>query len=179
MIITFAGQAGTGKGTLAKMLADALGIPHHDIGLMFRKIAVLSRKLELCDIHRLASLDVPYDGDYLRSEAVGVEAARIAEKHSSMMGVIVQAKIKDRNFVCDGRTAGTEIYPEADIKFFLTCSYQERCRRRNAQLSCRDDLDAKRLMIPEGAYVLDTDGKTPEELLQEVFRYEKEMVFER
>ncbi len=173
MIITFDGEAGTGKGTLARLLANALGIPHYDIGLMFRKIAILNRKLKFCEIYKLVSLDVPYNDSYLCSEAIGIETAKLAEKYSSTISTIVRAKIKDKDFVCDGRTVGTEVYPEADIKFFLFCSYQERCRRRNAQLCFRDNLDAKRLKIPEGAYVINTTNKTPEDLLQEVLYFKK------
>ncbi|HPC30503.1 MAG TPA: (d)CMP kinase [Candidatus Paceibacterota bacterium] len=171
MIITFDGKAGMGKGTLATLLANTLGIPHYDIGLMFRKIAVLSREMKFCEINKLISLDVSYDDNYLSSETVGIETAKLAEKYSSIMSAIVRAKIKDKNFVCDGRTAGTEVYPEADIKFFLICSYQERCRRRNTQLSLRDSFDAKRLKTPEGAHILNTTDKDPEDLLKEVLNY--------
>ncbi len=181
MIIAFSGPAGAGKGTLAKMLAETLGLPHYDIGLLFRTIAVLRQKMMFEEICKLDFLDL--DEKMLRTEAIGLLAAQLAKDHSSQMALVAQKFIKDPNFICDGRTCGTEIYPEADFKFYITAARTERFSRRLkldenfASLSERESLDKHRDAIPKDAIIIDTTGKTKEKCLEEVLCYEKHFVF--
>lgn len=178
MIIAIAGAAASGKGTLAKMLAWELKLPHYDFGLMFRAIALFRSNLHAIQVRDgkilLNNSDIT---DMLRTEEVGLAAAQLASKHPEFMACTAMDMVIHSSFICDGRTCGTEIYPEADYKFFLCAKYEERVRRRvqdggdTAILGERERLDEKRLRIADGAIIVHTDGKTKEQSLQELILY--------
>lgn len=175
MIIALSGPAASGKGTLAKMLAKHFSLPHYDLGLIFRAIAYTNttnyNRLKLVDgkiIFRGSDIT-----DKLLSEQVGLAAAKTADTLKEK----VLSFVKHKSFVCDGRTAGTEIYPNADYKFYITADINERIKRRsktggNVELMIeREQLDAKRLKIPDDAVIIDTTGKSKEYSLKEILSY--------
>lgn len=169
MIITFAGPPAAGKGTLAQMLAKTLQLPHYDIGLMFRKIAQLGQSMTRKDIEKLDQFDL--SDESLMNEQVGMLAAIFSRVHGQWINALVQNRIKDKSFVCDGRTCGIEIFTKADLKFYIVADYQTRCRRRGAELANREAVDRAKLVVPDGAVIIDTSGRSVNESLQEILRH--------
>ena len=101
--------------------------------------------------------------------------------------------VKDQDYIVEGRDIGSVVFPEANIKLFITATLEERTNRRHKQLSKynnvdmneimknlenRDNQDIKResspLLNPEGAFVIDTTGKTIEEVMKVVVDIVKE-----
>ncbi len=209
-IVTVDGPSGAGKSTLARMLASRLGFKYVDTGALYRAVGwwVLKNKLDPdCedDLRKACSslrLSVQWDNggrmrvlcaeqdvtEELRGEAMGMVASRVSAK-----GVVreylwdVQRRLGQEGFmVFEGRDMGTQVFPDAPVRFFLTASLRERARRRWLEMramgdtssletvlekiSKRDKQDSSRelapLTIPEGAVVLDTTGVPPEEVLE-------------
>ena len=192
MIIAISGPAASGKGTLARMLAKELNLPHYDFGLMFRAIAFLSPRFSFDHLLKFAKYGwIRVEGwggiwfeynngpvslfEDLKTERVGLLAADVASRNLSMMIEISQAMVKHESFVCDGRTCGNEIYPDADYKFYITAEEAERLNRRIGdnliERKSREELDRVRLKIPYRAIIIDTTGKTKEESFQELLSF--------
>lgn len=196
MIIAIDGPAGSGKGTLAKALAEHLGYPHLDTGALYRAtaLAVLRDGADPDDdaaAERAArSLDAALvESPELRTAAVGEAASKVAAKPA------VRAALRDfqRSFartppgaVLDGRDIGTVIVPDARVKLFVTATPEIRARRRHeellargeasiygrvlADLRQRDARDAERAEAPmrmaDDAVEIDTSDLTPDQVLQ-------------
>ncbi len=200
-VITIDGPSGSGKGTLGRTLAKELGWHFLDSGALYRLVALaaLERGIPLDDepaLARLArELDVRFDvdsdavwldgrpvGDRLRTEEVGNAASKVA----ALPGVREALLDRQRAFrrppglVADGRDMGTVVFPDADLKFFVTASVEERARRRVEQLrqkgieadfeaiareiAERDRRDRERPVAPlrpaEDAILIDTTGRS-------------------
>ena len=186
MIIALCGPAASGKGTLAKMLAERLGLPHYDFGLIFRAIAFLSSRRNLNYVeHLIARRYLRFqDGrvflrwidltNRLVSEKVGLTTARMASQNPERVSRLACTMVQHSSFVCDGRTCGSEIYPNANLVFYINASKSERITRRAkdseeaGHFSEREVLDAERLLITPGAVIVETTGKTKEESLEEL-----------
>lgn len=185
MIIAVDGPAASGKGTIARALAQHYGIPHLDTGLLYRAVAAQVRQMELdpaveadavaaCDFDDLLLADAT-----LRDDAVG-QAASIVSAHPLVRAALLQ---RQRRFahqpggaVLDGRDIGTVIAPDADAKLFVRATPPIRARRRHdelrkrgdrtsydqvlADIRTRDDRDSSRstapLVVAEDALELDT-----------------------
>lgn len=185
MIIAVDGPAASGKGTIARALAQHYGIPHLDTGLLYRAVAAQVRRMELdpaveadavaaCDFDDLLLADAT-----LRDDAVG-QAASIVSAHPLVRAALLQ---RQRRFahqpggaVLDGRDIGTVIAPDADAKLFVRATPPIRARRRHdelrkrgdhtsydqvlADIRTRDDRDSSRstapLVVAEDALELDT-----------------------
>ncbi|MDP3882942.1 MAG: (d)CMP kinase [Candidatus Staskawiczbacteria bacterium] len=194
MIIAISGPSASGKGTLARMLAEHLSLPHYDFGLMFRAIAFLSPHFNFDHLLKFAEygwMRVENWGGIwfkynkgpvslfreLKTEEVALRAANIARENLSAITAISKAMVRHKDFVCDGRTCGSEIYPDADYKFYITANEAERFGRRLGdnltERKRREELDKYRLVIPEGAIVVDTTCKTEEESLRELLSFLK------
>lgn len=152
--IAIDGPSGSGKGTVARMVADEVGLPVLDTGLLYRLIGglALQREITFDDDQGLVALvdemlekvewtvtGIAFGGeswtDRLRSEEVGNAASSVAarpEVRARLLGL--QRKIASSGCVMDGRDIGTVVLPDAQAKFFLTASVRERARRRWAQL---------------------------------------------
>lgn len=139
-IIAIDGPAASGKGTLARKLADELGLPHLDTGLTYRAVAhaLLSDDLPLDDeklaekIARKVDLGA-LDKSVLSDHEIGEAASKIAVMSSVRQALVEQQRVfaaTAKGAVLDGRDIGTVVCPRADVKLFVTASPQERARRR-------------------------------------------------
>jgi 3-phosphoshikimate 1-carboxyvinyltransferase len=153
-VITVDGPTASGKGTLASALAAALGYHLLDSGSLYRAaaLAALQRGVDAADEAALGALaghlDLRFHGsrisldgadvtDALRAEAVGVLASRISA-WPAVRNALRQLQLSFRRLpglVADGRDMGTVIFPDADLKVFLTASAARRAERRHLQLS--------------------------------------------
>jgi cytidylate kinase len=153
MIVTIDGPAGTGKSTVARMLADRLGFEFLNTGAMYRAVAYacLQRHLDLNDEKAVGdianSLDILFKKNrlYLGGHDV-TEATRGQEVTDSASIVAANPTVRARlvelqrvvgrgtNLVTEGRDQGTTVFPNAECKFFLTASPEERARRRQREL---------------------------------------------
>jgi CMP/dCMP kinase len=186
-IIAIDGPAAAGKGTLARRVADTLGLPYLDTGLLYR--AVGRRVLDAGgDPSNAASAEAaaralqPSDLD--RADLRGPQADAAASAVAAVPGVRAALLAFQRDFaarqgaVLDGRDIGTVIFPDATVKLFVTASLAERARRRWLELRAkgldadiavveqdmrqRDEKDAARSSAPlraaNDAFVLDTSA---------------------
>lgn len=145
------GPAGAGKSTIGKGLAQALGCPYLDTGLMYRAVTreALERGVPVSDGEALAALasslsftlGTPVEGLLINGEIPGGEIrtaavdAAVSEvsAHPEVREVLVQRQrtlASGRSIVMIGRDIGTVVLPNATIKFWVTASPEERARRR-------------------------------------------------
>jgi cytidylate kinase len=158
-IVTIDGPSGSGKGTIARAVAQHAGWHLLDSGALYRLVALAGRKAALSpeDVEghtRLAAgMDVsfgvrPQDGgeivllsgsdvtSELRSEEAGQGASRVAAWPDVRTALLQRQRDFARapGLVADGRDMGTVVFPQADLKIFLTASPEERALRRYKQL---------------------------------------------
>ncbi|MBA3863831.1 MAG: cytidylate kinase [Alphaproteobacteria bacterium HGW-Alphaproteobacteria-9] len=146
MIIAVDGPTASGKGTIAKALADHFGLPHLDTGLLYRAVG---RQVALNGgdpdnpadaLAACAFSDALLDDDTLRSEEVGGLASRVS-LHPAVRQALYERQrafaTQPGGAVLDGRDIGTVIAPDADVKLFVTGSVAERARRRWLELQGR------------------------------------------
>lgn len=146
MIIAVDGPTASGKGTLARALAERYGLPHLDTGLLYRAVG---RQVFLDGgdpndpVDALAATSFPealLADPHLRSEATGGLASRVSV-HPAVRQALFE---RQRTFatqpggaVLDGRDIGTVIAPEADVKLFVTASVEARAERRWREMQDR------------------------------------------
>ncbi len=209
MIIAIDGPSGAGKSTLGKRLAKKLGLLYLDTGAMYRAVAfAVLTKGESCDdrvkaaeIAQTARIELIGEPENLQVRLNGVDisaeirskeiarAASVVSTNSEVRRTLVrrQQELGRRGAGCvlEGRDIGTVVFPDADIKFFLTAKPEERARRRYREdrqrgseltfeetleeINQRDKRDVSRedspLSIAEGAVVIDTGGLTLDEIM--------------
>jgi CMP/dCMP kinase len=149
MIITIDGPAASGKGTIARRIAEHYKLPHLDTGLLYRAVAIrlLDRGQALDDGKAaaaaareldLASLDVKR----LRERSIGEAASRVAvipEVRAALLKLQKDFAHRPEGAVLDGRDTGTVIAPEADVKIFVTASAEVRANRRFRELAAKGE----------------------------------------
>ena len=152
MVIAIDGPAGAGKSTVARRVAEALGLTYLDSGAMYRAVALaalrdgidpgdaeglgaIARDLAIGFDHGAVRLDGEDVGDAIRTPEVGEAASRVAtHPHVREAMVARQRALIDRGgYVAEGRDIGTVVSPDAPLKVFLTASDEERARRRAAE----------------------------------------------
>jgi cytidylate kinase len=213
MIVAIDGPSASGKSTIGRRLARHLGLPLVDTGLMYRAITVLGldRGIDPGDAAGLAALAAGIDigvnddpgagGDDWLVTAGGLDLSRrvydpaIAPalvRVSQVPGVRQSLVARQRRYGGDpgvvmvGRDIGTVVFPDADVKLFITASEGERTRRRARQMretdgpllkgeiEDRDAADTGRTLAPlrpaDDAYTIDTDGRSPDSVFEEVLR---------
>lgn len=139
-VIAIDGPAASGKGTLARRLAEHLGCPHLDTGLLYRAVArvMMDRGIPLSDAGAAASIATllspeQLDASRLRGVDMG-EAASVVSVHEAVREALLawqrRFATQPGGAVLDGRDIGTVVCPEADVKLYVTASVEERARRR-------------------------------------------------
>ncbi|MCA0900761.1 (d)CMP kinase [Microbulbifer agarilyticus] len=159
-VVTIDGPSGSGKGTIAKLLADKLGFSLLDSGALYRltALAALNAGADLEDESAVASIAANLDirfaiaGGEVSAVLAGEDVSRdirmervsmAASKVAALPAVRDALLQRQRDFrampglVADGRDMGTTVFPDAPVKVFLTASAEERARRRFDQLQGR------------------------------------------
>jgi len=149
MIVTLDGPAASGKGTLARRLADHLGLPHLDTGLLYRCVAQLmlseGQPLDNAEaaLHAARRVDLAsLDRGRLSALGLGEAASRVAalpEVRAALLKLQQDFARRPGGAVLDGRDTGTVIAPEADVKIFVTASVEVRAGRRHRELAGRGE----------------------------------------
>jgi cytidylate kinase len=161
MVVAIDGPAGAGKSTVARLLANRLGVPYLDTGAMYRAVGLLairngladpfddddeSRLTKLAENHHIelagegAAVRVLVDGEDVSDDIRTPECALMASAVSAVSGVRralvpIQRKIGlERGGVMEGRDIGSVVFPDATLKVFLTASSDERAKRRQRDL---------------------------------------------
>lgn len=211
MIVAIDGPAGSGKSTVAKALARRLGIGYLDTGAMYRSVALAALRagIALEDEDAIGVLaerstirlelappsDVPthvtLDGEdvtlAIRTPQVDAAVSEVARLPRVRRAMVAQqrAVAATGDLVAEGRDIGTVVFPDADVKVFLTASAETRARRRHAELAARgevvreevvhagiverDHIDSSREASPLAAAAdsveVDTTGLSPEEVV--------------
>ncbi len=217
--IAIDGPSGAGKSTVSKAAAKELGYIYVDTGAMYRAAALgcLCGGIDIKNDAKTAAemvsfmnIDIKYgeDGtqliyldrenitDHIRTPEVSIAASDISKIPEVRLKLVeIQRKLGEKNnVIMDGRDIGTYVFPNAEVKIFLTASAEERARRRFAELrekgqECsfddvlsdmryRDENDSSREFAPlvpaEDSIQLITDGLTFEEVVQKVLGIIKE-----
>ncbi|MBC7476191.1 MAG: (d)CMP kinase [Candidatus Sericytochromatia bacterium] len=229
MIIAIDGPAGAGKSSVAKDVAKKLNYTYIDTGAMYRALtwkAIKSNinisdgsqlekllkesKIELIPNNEENILKIYLDNnditEQIRDPLVSNAVSEVSA-HKSIRDIMV---IKQRNIaqnkngvVMDGRDIGTVVFPNAEIKIFLTASVEERAKRRFIEqeskgistdinrlileISKRDDYDSNRIIAPlkpaHDSIILDTTsldyGQVVNKFIQIVLDFEKELISEK
>ena len=154
------GPAGSGKSTVAKEIAKALGILYIDTGAMYRTVgmACLKKGIDPADEGAVvASLDdldmkifpeaggqrILLDGEditsRIRTEEIGKAASSVAayQKVREKLVEIQQGLAKEQSVIMDGRDIGTKVLPDAEVKIYLDASVEERAKRRVGELEAQ------------------------------------------
>ena len=219
LVIAIDGFSSTGKSSISKVVADTLGLIHIDTGAMYRAITLFglrnfkNEKQEI-DLPKLLqnlneiSLEFRENSGkleiYLNGENVSKEI-RATEVSDNVSFIAKQPEVRERlvvlqrdiaekqGVIMDGRDIGTVVLPNADYKFFLTASADERARRRFLELQSlgiettieevkqnlieRDRIDSEREISPlkqaEDAILIDNTTLNKEETIDLILSYIK------
>ncbi|MCP4127853.1 MAG: (d)CMP kinase [Gammaproteobacteria bacterium] len=152
-VITIDGPSGSGKGTIASLLAERLGWEVLDSGALYRLVGYAAEKSgigfdqvdNLCEIAR--NLNVTFKGDqvlldgeevsrFIRTEMAGNAASKVAAVPEVRAALLEWQRsfAREPGLVADGRDMGSVVFPDAGVKVFLTASAEERANRRYNQL---------------------------------------------
>lgn len=156
IVVAIDGPAGSGKGTITKLVSERLGLVNIDTGAMYRCVALecLNKNIKPEELEKIAevleNIDIQLkreDGNQiilLNGENVSKEirTERIDENVAKYAAIkIVREKVtpiqqkmgENQNIIMEGRDIGTVVFPNADVKIFLDCSLEERANRRYKQ----------------------------------------------
>ena len=209
LVIAIDGPAGAGKSTIAKIIAKELNINYIDTGAMYRAVTLkclqnnvnIENEAEVIELAKKTDIDFRDNNIYLDSKIVNDEirtlevsknvsdVAKIKEVRYLM--VDLQREIgKNNAVILDGRDIGSYVFPNADYKFFLVATPEERGKRRYIELKekgyegtlediindiiRRDEIDSNREFAPlvkaEGAIEIDTTGKDIDQVVDLVLQ---------
>lgn len=211
MIVTIDGPAGSGKSTVAKLLAKIFGLIYLDTGAIYRSLALFALRKgvsweeedKLVELVKEMKIEfIPTETnqkvilndeditEMIRTEEIGMGAS-IVSRHKKVRAALVnlQRSFKEKgSLVAEGRDTGTVIFPEAEVKVFLTADITERAKRRwkelkekgiDADLNSileslkkRDLQDSTRKVAPlvpaEDAVIIDTTNLTIDDVVKRI-----------
>ena len=157
MIIAIDGPAGSGKSTIAKLIAEDLGLVYLDTGAMYRLVTlkalndgILGNLDKIIKMLDNLSIDIKENGFYLDDIDVSEEIRKpvVSENVSDIAAIReVREKMVDlqrkfsesKNVILDGRDIGTVVFPNADVKIFLVADAKERANRRYKELVAKGE----------------------------------------
>ena len=211
-VLTLDGPSGVGKGTVCLLVAKNLGWHILDSGSLYRLLALsagddvdLTNASQLADIARDMQIEYVTSGgalgiylrgenvsEVIRTEATGVLASKVAAIPEVRQALFDKQKAfaQAPGLVADGRDMGTTIFPDAELKIFLTASAEERAKRRYKQLKDkgidanlsqlavelkeRDERDSTRsaspLLAADDAVTIDTSDLSIDEVCKQVMQ---------
>ena len=206
MIVTIDGGVASGKSAVGRRVAEKLGLPFVDSGLMYRAIARLARERAIdphgeAAVTRLAeSTGLHIDGERVWADGHELTDSIYDTDYADVLPVIAatagvrkalveqQRRMGDAGVVMAGRDIGTVVFPNAEHKFFLVASLEEKVRRRAAQyerrgervdeesmrkeVELRDRVDSERPIAPlkpaPDAIVIDTDNLDLDQVVERI-----------
>ncbi|MCG2588325.1 (d)CMP kinase [Rhodohalobacter sulfatireducens] len=209
MIIVIDGPAGSGKSSTAKKIAELLDIQYLDSGALYRALTYLwlmNDKPDLPEFFKIlpgVKLDAEYRNQTfiinvngeditkdIRTQQVANHVSEMAAQPEARKFVnqYMRKLVMSDAYIADGRDLGTAVFPDADLKFYMIASLEERAKRRYRELISddpsisfeevkdnlknRDHQDSSRAADPlkkdENAILIDTTGKTFEEQIDEM-----------
>ena len=212
-VIAIDGPSASGKGTIASRVAKRLGFHYLESGALYRVVALLALRHDASDEAGLAALaeqmDVLFDdgeiwlGDEavtekVRSEPVGNRASEVAKLPAVRQALLKRQRAFRRppGLVADGRDMATVVFPDAELKVFLTAGPEIRAQRRYNQLiekgidanlralsrdlRERDERDAKRAVAPlipaPDSQVLDSSALSIDEVVERIVGWWQERI---
>lgn len=202
-VIAIDGPAGAGKSTIARALAARLGLQYLDTGAMYRAVtfAALRRGVDVDDVAAIGALaeglELVVEDGRVRVDGVDASSEIRSSAVTSAVSVVaanssVRRELRSRQRdwvdergggVVEGRDIGSVVFPDAELKLYLTASPRTRAERRVAQaggdvdeiasaIAERDRLDSTRSDSPlteaSGAVILDTTGLSVDEVLDRI-----------
>jgi len=212
-VITIDGPAASGKSSVSRELAKQFDIPWVSTGAFYRGLAyvAIQEKINLTDTRTLTELamsniwrvqmaaektEVWYKNknvtDFIFNEDVGNVASKIShypEVRSSLLDHQRQCAFKAPGLVAEGRDCGTVVFPQAEVKVYLTAKSENRAQRRAQELGLdekemaaqqkqRDEQDSTRktapLQIPENALVVDTTELSLNDVIGRIYLFAKD-----
>ena len=153
MIVAIDGPAGSGKGTVTKLIAKRMGLINLDTGATYRCVALetirrgltLEEKQKIIDLVDDLDIEFEYENDDIKvflngedvtSEIRNMEVTKIVSQVSSIVAVrlkmveLQRRMAKGKDVIMEGRDIGTYVFPNADVKIYLDADVEERAKRR-------------------------------------------------
>ena len=225
IIISIDGHSSTGKSTVAKQMAAELGYAYIDSGAMYRSVTLYAKEQGLIKenilqkealLKALPEIKINFSWDkgvnktLLNGRDVSelIRSMEISES-VSLVATLPEVRAKmveiQRSFgakggvVMDGRDIGSVVFPEAELKLFMTASAEVRAQRRYAELlaseqevsyqavldnlQSRDTMDSQRavspLIVPEGAIIIDNSEMNPSDQFNMILQLAKDRIYRR
>ena len=212
--IAIDGPAGSGKSTVARCIAEKLGLLYLDSGAMYRAVTLLAIEnsveeniSELIELVKQCNIEFTENGKRIFLDSVDVsEEIRTPDVNKLVADIAKIPEIRHEivkhqqrigaagNIIAEGRDLTTIVFPNADYKFYLDASIQERAKRRfadlqeqnvkttieavEAEINARDEKDTSRehspLQVAKDAIRVDTTGKTVEDVIDIIVTHIKE-----
>lgn len=208
MIVVIDGPAGSGKSSTAKAVAQRCGLHYLDSGAFYRAVTLIylnsaCQRNVFFDALEQADVQVSYNDGVFSVSVDGTDVTRtireqfVSEKVSEVAAMpkardfvnnLLRDFVKSGNFIADGRDLGTVVFPDADLKFYLTADIHKRATRRLLEmqqsgleadldeivenLKSRDHLDSTRVVAPlrkaDDAIEIDTSSVSFDEQVQRI-----------